>query len=337
MATITEIVAASGDYDDNGADFDILLNAVVAAGLAPALDDPAADLTVFAPSDDAFLKLAGDLGYEGDDEAEAFAYIVDALTLLSGGGDPIPLLTDILTYHVAPESLTAAEVLASTEIETLLGITIGVDGTTLEDRDPDLDDPMIVATDIHADNGIIHVIDGVLIPADILQGDTDLVIGDDGRDVIARNRGVDLIDGNGGKDLLFGGKGDDVILGGSGKDKIFGGKDDDVLNGEDGDDWIFGGKGDDTITGGKGDDLLWGKKGNDVFVFAEDSGDDYIRDFRFGDDIIDLSALGIGGFDDLDISNGNGRRLIIDLGDDEIVVKTHGRDKTLDADDFLFA
>ncbi len=337
MATIAGIVAASGDYDTNGDDFDILLNAVNAAQLTAALDDPAADLTVFAPSDAAFLSLAATLGYDGTDEEAAFAYIADALTLLSGGGDPIPLLADILKYHVAPESLTAAEIGQLSAIETLLGIDIGVDGTTLEDGDPDLADPELVQTDIAADNGIIHVIDGVLIPVDILQGDTDLIIGDDGRDVIARNRGVDLIDGNGGNDHLFSGKGDDVILGGTGNDKIFGGKGDDILNGEDGNDVIFAGKDDDTVTGGAGDDLLWGKKGEDVFVFTEGSGRDAILDFRIGDDVIDLSGYGITGFDELEISEGHGRRLIIDLGDETILVKTHGRNKTLDADDFLFA
>jgi uncharacterized surface protein with fasciclin (FAS1) repeats len=48
--TITGIVAASGDFDGNGSDFDLLLQAVTAAGLAGALDDPTAELTVFAGS-----------------------------------------------------------------------------------------------------------------------------------------------------------------------------------------------------------------------------------------------------------------------------------------------
>jgi serralysin len=337
MATITGIVAASGDYDTNANDFDILLNAVVAAGLAAALDDPAADLTVFAPSDAAFLRLAETLGYEGTDEAAAFGYIADALSLLSGGGDPIPLLTDILKYHVAPESLTAAEVLNLSAIQTLLGVNIGVNGTNLEDGDPDVADPKLIQTDIHADNGIIHVIDGVLIPVDILQGDVDLVIGDDGRDLIVRNRGVDLIDGNGGNDHLFTGKDDDVVLGGTGNDKIFAGKGDDVLKGEDGRDLMFAGRDDDTITGGAGDDLLWGSQGGDTFVFAAGSGLDAILDFRIGEDIIDLSAFGFAGFEDLDLAHAKGRRVVIDLGDDEIIVHIDGRAKTLDADDFLFA
>ena len=64
--TITEIVAASGGkFDKNDRDFDILLNAVLAAELDGALADPNADLTVFAPNDRSFIRLAQSLGYRG--------------------------------------------------------------------------------------------------------------------------------------------------------------------------------------------------------------------------------------------------------------------------------
>ncbi|MBT8081689.1 MAG: fasciclin domain-containing protein, partial [Gammaproteobacteria bacterium] len=98
--TITGIVAASGgEFDDNERDFDILLNAVIAADLAGALDNPDADLTVFAPNDRSFMRLARNLGYKGGNEGKAYDFIVAALTDLSGG-DPIPLLKNILLYHV---------------------------------------------------------------------------------------------------------------------------------------------------------------------------------------------------------------------------------------------
>lgn len=85
--TITDIVAKSGgEFDDNKRDFDILLNAVIAADLAEALADPKARLTVFAPTDIAFYRLARDLGYAGDyDETAVFTFIVDTLTGLGGG------------------------------------------------------------------------------------------------------------------------------------------------------------------------------------------------------------------------------------------------------------
>ncbi|MEM9262983.1 MAG: fasciclin domain-containing protein [Pseudomonadota bacterium] len=268
--TLTGIVAASGGvFDNNNADFDILLNAVQAAGLAGALDDPHADLTVFAPTDAAFIDLAQTLGFEGHDEGEAFAYIVEALKLLSGGGDPIPLLTNILLYHVAPESFSSDEVLTADEIATLLGANIGVDGLTLVDNDPDLDDPQIVDTDIVATNGIAHVIDGVLIPADILNGDggrgsVDFEIGDDGHDQFRTGDNTDFVSGLGGNDEIRLGKGNDVGLGGDGNDELRGGRGDDTLDGGHGRDGLIGGRGNDDMSGGNGNDLMHGGMGNDT-------------------------------------------------------------------------
>ena len=221
--TLAGIVAASGgEFDDDGTDFDLLLNAAQTAGLVEALDDPGASLTVFAPDDAAFLSLAQTLGFEGDGEGAAFGYVVDALTLLSGGGDPTPLLTDILTYHVAPEALDADAVLGSETIGTLLGAELGVDGTTLVDADPDLPDPSIIATDIEAANGIAHVLDGVLIPADILQSDgsddVDFIIGDDTDETFVTGPDADLVSGKAGDDVFEGGAGDDLFVGGAGVD-----------------------------------------------------------------------------------------------------------------------
>ena len=96
--TITEIVAASGPgFDNNKRDYDILLEAVLTAGLAGDLADPDAEFTVFAPNDRAFIRLAKDLGFTGSGEEDAWLYLVDQLTAL-GGGDPIPLLTAVLGY-----------------------------------------------------------------------------------------------------------------------------------------------------------------------------------------------------------------------------------------------
>lgn len=170
LGTITDIVSASGGvFDANPFDFDILLNAVSAAGLASALDDADAHLTVFAPDDLAFMRLARDLGYRGFDEAEAFDVIVDALTTL-GEGDPIPLLTNVLLYHVAPEKLTLKKVLGLEDVETLLnGATFSPDGRVLVDNDPGLRNPRLKVgkADVRAANGIIHPISRVLIPISI--------------------------------------------------------------------------------------------------------------------------------------------------------------------------
>ncbi|MEL6586445.1 MAG: fasciclin domain-containing protein, partial [Pseudomonadota bacterium] len=112
--TLAEIVGDSGGvFDTDGEDFDILLTSLGAADLVTALDDPAASLTGFLPTDDAFIATAQALGFEGSGEADAFGYIVNALTLLSGGEDPIPLLRDILLYHVAPTALDSGAVLGA--------------------------------------------------------------------------------------------------------------------------------------------------------------------------------------------------------------------------------
>ncbi len=158
------------DLVEHSHDFDILEKAITAAELGEALDDPNANLTVFAPTDDAFVHLAQGLGYQGDphDEHAVFQAIAEALAGLSPDDDPIPLLTDVLLYHGSAGAKTAHEIAALDTVETLLeGATIHPDGRTLIDNEPDVRDPNITVPDVQASNGIVQVIDGVLIPVDI--------------------------------------------------------------------------------------------------------------------------------------------------------------------------
>ena len=126
------------NYTSN--EFGTLLQAVVAADLAGALSGPG-PLTLFAPRDRAFAKLP-----EG--------------TLESLLADPAAL-ANILTYHVVPQTLFAADVLSLTGAATLQGsdITFSLDGTV-----PKVNDAAILATDREAVNGVIHVLDSVLLP-----------------------------------------------------------------------------------------------------------------------------------------------------------------------------
>ncbi len=131
---IVDTAAAAGN-------FTTLLAAAEAAGLVDALRGEG-PLTVFAPTDEAFAKLP-------------------AGTLESLLADP-EALADILLYHVAEGKLTAKNVADRGFIPTLLGrplaITAMTDGVRVNEAN-------VVAADIEASNGIIHVIDTVLVPA----------------------------------------------------------------------------------------------------------------------------------------------------------------------------
>ena len=127
--------------------FNTLLAAAKAAGLADTLKG-AGPFTVFAPTDEAFAKLP--------------AGTVDDL-LKPENKDK---LVAILTYHVVPRKLASNQMLAGPfHVRTLkakpdrtLAITKGADGVTV-------DNAKVVKADIMTDNGIIHVIDTVLLPS----------------------------------------------------------------------------------------------------------------------------------------------------------------------------
>lgn len=136
--TIVDI--ASGDDR-----FSILVDAVVKAGLAEALGGP--NLTVFAPTNDAFADLLEEIG-------------ADSLADLSAAQ-----LKPILLYHVLGSKVDAAAAIAAApgdEKTASLGGTLdlSLDGETLK-----VDAASVTTADIMASNGIIHVIDSVLLPS----------------------------------------------------------------------------------------------------------------------------------------------------------------------------
>jgi uncharacterized surface protein with fasciclin (FAS1) repeats len=126
-------------------DFSTLVAALKAADLVSTLDGEG-PFTVFAPTNDAFAKLP--------------AGTVE--TLLKPENKPI--LTAILTYHVVPGTVKAADVVKLTEAKTVEGsaIAIAVDGGTVRLNGA----ATVTATDIAASNGVIHVIDTVIMPPD---------------------------------------------------------------------------------------------------------------------------------------------------------------------------
>ena len=96
---------------------------------------------------------------------------------------------------------------------------------------------------------------------------------------------------------------------------------------------IKGGRGDDRLEGGAGDDRLRGDEGADTFVFG--AGRDVIRDFAPGEDVLDLTAAKLGGWDALeDAARERGSKLVLDLDEGRLVLK--GIELLdLGADDFL--
>ncbi|OEE59136.1 fasciclin [Enterovibrio norvegicus FF-454] len=131
---IVEIAASNPD-------FSTLVAAVEAAGLVETLQGKG-PFTVFAPTNEAFAKLP--------------AGTVESL-LMPENKDK---LISILTYHVVPGKVMAADVIGMTEAPTVQGSMIKVDAS----NGVKVDNANVVATDIIASNGVIHVIDNVIIP-----------------------------------------------------------------------------------------------------------------------------------------------------------------------------
>lgn len=122
--------------------FGTLAKALTAAGLVETLKGKG-PFTVFAPTDAAFAKLpAGTLDNLLKPENKA-------------------QLTKVLTYHVVSGSVKAADVVKLTEAKTVQGQSVKI---TVKDGKVSVDNANVTATDIAASNGVIHVIDSVILP-----------------------------------------------------------------------------------------------------------------------------------------------------------------------------
>jgi len=126
-------------------DFSILVEAVVAAGLVSTLQG-AGPFTVFAPTNAAFAALLTELGVTKD-------------ALLANK----TLLTQVLTYHVVPARVLKAEVPVNTAITTVQGQTFTIN-SSLVITDQNMRTSNIVTADVFTSNGVIHVVDKVILP-----------------------------------------------------------------------------------------------------------------------------------------------------------------------------
>jgi uncharacterized surface protein with fasciclin (FAS1) repeats len=133
LADIVDTAVSAGS-------FTTLVAAVQAAGLVDTLKG-AGPFTVFAPTDEAFAKLP-----EGTVES-----------LLKD----IPKLTKILTYHVVSGKVMAADVVKLTSAKTVEGSEVKIDAS----NGVKINDSTVTTPDVVADNGVIHIIDSVLLPA----------------------------------------------------------------------------------------------------------------------------------------------------------------------------
>ncbi|SEP55659.1 calcium-binding protein [Thalassovita taeanensis] len=163
------------------------------------------------------------------------------------------------------------------------------------------------------------------------------IMGSSGKDNISGGSAADAIYGEGGNDKLMGNEGNDTLDGGNNNDRLYGGANDDNLSGGQGNDQLWGGTGADTIDGGRGRDVMHGDAGADVFVFAANSGTDTITDFEAGVDMLDLSALGLGGIGDVAITQFGADTLVsLDAGSGNTVTLLGVDALDLDITDFSF-
>lgn len=133
MADIVDTAVKAGS-------FNTLVAAVKAAGLVDTLKG-AGPYTLFAPNDEAFAKLP--------------AGTVDALL------KDIPKLKKILTYHVVSGKVMAADVAKMKSAKTVEGSDVKIDASS----GVKVNDATVSTADVATDNGVIHVIDTVLMPA----------------------------------------------------------------------------------------------------------------------------------------------------------------------------
>jgi transforming growth factor-beta-induced protein len=125
--------------------FSVLVEAVVAAGLGDTLSGPG-PFTVFAPTNDAFVALLGELG-------------LSKAQLLGNTA----LLTQVLTYHVVSGQVLSSGIPFGQPVATVQGQTLTI-GRDLKITDQRGRQAGIVATDVAATNGVVHVIDKVILP-----------------------------------------------------------------------------------------------------------------------------------------------------------------------------
>jgi transforming growth factor-beta-induced protein len=172
LGVLAAVAACGGGDDDppppgtlaseaSARGFTALVAAADKAGLVPTLSSGSVSLTVFAPTDAAFTTLANRLG---------FASATAMVAALDG-----PTLTKILQYHVLPTRKAASDIVAGGATQATLynfegaATSLGVSTTGgVKITDEVLAQATVTTADVPASNGIIHVVDKVLVPPGVL-------------------------------------------------------------------------------------------------------------------------------------------------------------------------
>jgi hypothetical protein len=264
---------------------------------APTAADDAIAIAEDATSDNLWSLL---LGNDSDPDAADVLAIAGVDTTGTLGRLVFDAATNTLRYvadGAAINELAAGESLVDSFTYTVSDGRGGSDTATVRVTVSGASDPGVTRTGGNGNDQI----DGTA-GADTLSGgngnDTLFGLGD--ADTLSGGNGADLIDGGRGNDRIMAGNDDDIAYGGLGDDLIDGGNGNDQLFGGDGADTLTGGNGNDLIDGGAGDDMMAGGNGNDVFRVSELGGNDWIVDFRRGQDKVDVSGIDAvaGGGDD---------------------------------------
>lgn len=148
----------------------LLVRALNATGLTQLIANPAGNVTVLPPTNSAWVALAERVGYvscggcAAGDDAAAFEYLVGALAA-GGGGDPLPALTTILSYHLLPRRAAAAALVGAGPLVTLRGSRVEITrDLRVVDLAPGVPDGQVVEADVATSNGVAHLVNRVLLP-----------------------------------------------------------------------------------------------------------------------------------------------------------------------------
>jgi uncharacterized surface protein with fasciclin (FAS1) repeats len=153
----------------NAASFNILATALTKAALIPTVqgDGP---FTVFAPTDDAFLTLLKSPTFFNNSGLTE-AQVLDYLNTITADSKPLSLttLTQVLLYHVVPGAaysinLADKQALTTAKAADPKTVTVGISGATVTIKGNSSQPSTVTPANISATNGVIHVINGVLVP-----------------------------------------------------------------------------------------------------------------------------------------------------------------------------